>query len=89
MTIGTGFAGGSSVGENLGPHHLVNWARIAYNKDSREEFADFSALRLNTHADRNAVPPDRRPRGEQPEDAELRRRLKAIVLEELREALKS
>jgi len=89
MTIGTGFAGGSSVGENLGPHHLVNWARIAYNKDSKEEFGDFSALRLNTHADRTAVPPDRRPRDEQPEDAELRRRLKAIVLEELREALKS
>lgn len=30
MTIGTGYAGGSSVGDNLGPEHLVNWTRLAY-----------------------------------------------------------
>ncbi len=34
MTIGTGFAGRSSLGENLEPQHLVNWTRIAYNADT-------------------------------------------------------
>ena len=33
MTIGTGFFGRSSVGENIGPQHLVQWTRIAYGKD--------------------------------------------------------
>lgn len=31
MTIGTGFIGRSSIGENLRPDNLMNWARIAYN----------------------------------------------------------
>jgi acyl-CoA reductase-like NAD-dependent aldehyde dehydrogenase len=31
MTIGTGFIGRSSLGENLQPKHLVDWTRIAYN----------------------------------------------------------
>lgn len=44
MTIGTGFAGRSSVGENLEPKHLLNWARIAYNSDPRFPMADFSGL---------------------------------------------
>ena len=35
MTIGTGFVGGSSIGDNLTPHHLVQYARIAYNKDGQ------------------------------------------------------
>ena len=30
--IGTGFAGRSSVGENVGPQHLVHWTRIAWAK---------------------------------------------------------
>lgn len=34
MTIGTGFVGGSSIGDNLTPHHLVHYARIAYNKEA-------------------------------------------------------
>lgn len=44
MTIGTGFFGRSSVGENLEPKHLVNWTRIAYNADASERMPDFSAL---------------------------------------------
>lgn len=34
FTIGTGFAGRSSIGENLGPQHLVHWTRIAWAKDA-------------------------------------------------------
>jgi acyl-CoA reductase-like NAD-dependent aldehyde dehydrogenase len=44
MTIGTGFVGRSSVGENLEPKHLLNWARIAYNSDPSFPMADFSGL---------------------------------------------
>ena len=44
MTIGTGFFGRSSVGENLEPRHLVNMTRIAYNADDRERMPDFTAL---------------------------------------------
>jgi acetaldehyde dehydrogenase/alcohol dehydrogenase len=41
MTIGTGFFGRSSVGENLEPKHLVNWTRLAYNADVREVMPSF------------------------------------------------
>ena len=44
MTVGTGFMGRSSLGENLEPKHLVNWARIAYAKDPAESFPDFTGL---------------------------------------------
>ena len=44
MTVGTGFMGRSSLGENLEPKHLVNWARIAYGKDPAVSFPDFSGL---------------------------------------------
>jgi acetaldehyde dehydrogenase / alcohol dehydrogenase len=44
MTVGTGFFGRSSVGENLEPKHLVNWTRLAYNADAKEPMADFSGM---------------------------------------------
>ena len=44
MTIGTGYFGRSSVGENIGPQHLVNWTRIAYNKEASEAFGDIPRL---------------------------------------------
>jgi acetaldehyde dehydrogenase/alcohol dehydrogenase len=44
MTIGTGYAGRSSVGENLRPDHLLNWVRLAYNADAKVPMADFSGL---------------------------------------------
>jgi acetaldehyde dehydrogenase / alcohol dehydrogenase len=44
MTIGTGYAGGSSVGENLRPDHLVNWVRLAHNADAKVSMGDFSGL---------------------------------------------
>jgi hypothetical protein len=30
MTVGTGFAGGSALGANLRPEHLVNWSEVAF-----------------------------------------------------------
>lgn len=43
--IGTGYFGRSSVGENIGPQHLVHWTRLAWNSDSSVPFADFSQVR--------------------------------------------
>ena len=34
FTIGTGFAGRSSIGENVGPEHLIDWKRIAFPADA-------------------------------------------------------
>ena len=44
MTIGTGFFGRSSVAENLHPSHLVQWTRLACNRDPAEAFGDFAGL---------------------------------------------
>jgi hypothetical protein len=32
------------VGENLHPSHLVQWTRLAYNRDPAEPFGDFAGL---------------------------------------------
>jgi acetaldehyde dehydrogenase / alcohol dehydrogenase len=44
MTLGTGFVGRSSIGENLEPRHLVNWTRVAYNSDASVPFDDFAPI---------------------------------------------
>jgi acetaldehyde dehydrogenase/alcohol dehydrogenase len=44
MTLGTGFVGRSSIGENLEPRHLVNWTRVAYNADDSVPFGNFAGL---------------------------------------------
>jgi acetaldehyde dehydrogenase / alcohol dehydrogenase len=44
MTVGTGYAGRSSVGENLRPDHLLNWVRLAYNADAKVPMGDFAGL---------------------------------------------
>ena len=44
MTVGTGFFGRSSLTENLEPKHLVQWVRLAYDRDPAEQFGNFSGL---------------------------------------------
>lgn len=44
FTIGTGYFGRSTIGENVGPQHLVHWTRMAYNSDHSEKFGDYSGL---------------------------------------------
>jgi acyl-CoA reductase-like NAD-dependent aldehyde dehydrogenase len=56
MTIGTGFVGRSSIGENLHPHNLMNWARIAYNSDAGVAMPNF-----------DGISPWRHPAGQVPE----------------------
>ena len=85
MTIGTGFAGGSSIGDNLTPHHLVHYARIAYNKEASESFGHFEGLDPLNLPKREIKPVslaiDNSP------DSELRRELRRIILEELNAVL--
>jgi acetaldehyde dehydrogenase / alcohol dehydrogenase len=56
MTIGTGYFGRSSVGENLQPSHLVQWTRLAYNRDPAERFGTFTGL-VPWEAPAGPVPP--------------------------------
>jgi len=85
MTIGTGFAGGSSIGDNLMPHHFVQFARLAYNKEVSESFGKFEGLDpLNL--------PKREPAVvslavDNSSDSDLRRELRRIILEELNAVL--
>jgi acetaldehyde dehydrogenase / alcohol dehydrogenase len=44
MTIGTGYVGRSSLGENLEPRHLVNWTRVAYSTDVSEVLPAYDGL---------------------------------------------
>lgn len=55
MTLGTGFVGRSSIGENLEPRHLVNWAKIAYSTDDSVPMPSFVGLNP-WHVPRGRVP---------------------------------
>jgi hypothetical protein len=82
MTIGTGFFGRSSLGENLEPRHLINMTRIAYARDPSEPFGDFTGLEPWSAApDAEPVAAALPPAAVQEARDEIRR----IVLEELRE----
>jgi acyl-CoA reductase-like NAD-dependent aldehyde dehydrogenase len=43
MTIGTGYFGRSSVSENVGPQHLVQWVKMAWNSDKAIAMPSFAA----------------------------------------------
>jgi hypothetical protein len=87
MTIGTGFAGGSSIGDNLTPHHLLHFARIAYNKDASEGFGNFSGLDPLNLPKREARPMSLAVDNSNDSDSELRKELRRIILEELKAVL--
>lgn len=87
--IGTGFRGRSSVGENVGPQHLVHWTRIAYAKNAPADLAalDFSALNAPPAA--GALPAHALPAQSYEivptEPALDRDMVRRLILEELRE----
>ena len=90
FTIGTGYFGRSSVGDNVGPEHLINWTRIAYNEDPEEAFGEFTALEPWSHLDQDAPPPPLDEPASAPESAQIldmRDEIRRIVLEELRQML--
>lgn len=93
MTIGTGFVGGSSIGDNLTPQHFVQFARIAYNKSDAVPFGRFEGLdplrldELPPAASPTVVPQLAAITGGQiPADA-LRAELRRLILEELNAVL--
>lgn len=81
MTIGTGFAGGSSLSENLTPNHLVQYAKIAYNKEASEIFGNFNGIDPLNLPKSQHVP--LAPVVQNTDMDELRRELRKIILEEL------
>ncbi len=99
FTIGTGFFGRSSIGENIGPQHLVSWTRVAWNKET-SEILDPSALSQLHHpgplpeAPSDGVPGKTRPSYPAPaalapaSNDGLREEIRRIIAEELRAALK-
>lgn len=85
MTIGTGYLGRSSVGDNIGPQHLVNWTRIAYDKDAGESLGDFEGIEPWDSAMRLAPAVGPTERAESSDiAAELREEIRKVILEELR-----
>ena len=85
MTIGTGFFGRSSLGENLEPRHLVNWTRIAYTNDPAEVFGDFAGLEpWSTTAEATTVAVPDFP----PDVALAREEIRRVLLEELRDLVR-
>ena len=51
MTVGTGYFGRSSVGDNVGPQHLVQWSKIAYHKEDSVDMGEFDGLKLQSVCD--------------------------------------
>jgi acetaldehyde dehydrogenase / alcohol dehydrogenase len=92
MTIGTGFFGRSSAAGNLHPRHLVQWTRLAYNRDPAEAFGDFTGI-VPWRAPAGPVPPypvpsdnplERTDGGSSPHDvSSLREEIRRLVIEEL------
>jgi acyl-CoA reductase-like NAD-dependent aldehyde dehydrogenase len=85
MTIGTGFFGRSSLGENLEPRHLINLTRVAYASDPTEPFGEFGGLQpwSTTLAVESVPAPEARV------DVEVgRAEIRRLVLEELRELVR-
>jgi hypothetical protein len=54
MTVGTGYFGRSSVSDNVGPEHLVQWTKIAYARDA--QFGNFAGLNLPEPSTRPRLP---------------------------------
>lgn len=73
MTVGTGFMGKSSLGENLTPRHLVNHQAIAYGRSAPFRWADATGAPVREQHGSTGS-------GSEPTQDELRR----IVLEELK-----
>ncbi len=84
FTIGTGFSGRSSIGENMGPQHLVHWTRIAYAKDlpadlSKLDLNNISLIKAEPNIDHHVVTNDTNKQNGLDND-----HLRKLILEELR-----
>lgn len=89
MTIGTGFYGRSSLGENLEPKHFVNWMRVAYNKDASVPFDDFSGMEPWSAEPAAFVAPAPAATPNSADTDLIREEIRRVVLEELKELTRS
>lgn len=80
MTVGTGFVGRSSLGENLEPRHLVNWRRVAYASDTAVDFPNVGLAEEWTSARSDLGTGT----GGNLEDPALRQEIRRLLVEELR-----
>jgi len=86
MTIGTGYIGRSSIGDNVGPQHLVNWVRIAYDKDAAETLGDFDGIEPWDSTARLAPEIHRAADVDSGDiSAAMREEIRKVILEELRD----
>ncbi len=85
--IGTGYFGRSSVGENIGPQHLVHWTRLAWNSDASVQMGDFGAVRAPFEGQAPAPCPAPAPAAAPVAEAGGMDRdmLRQLILQELRE----
>lgn len=99
FTIGTGFFGRSSIGENVGPQHLVHWTRIAYNSDADVPFGNYHGLKRDFRGPLARAPSDGVPgttaprtfvRSSQPAAIEgaTKDELRRLIAEELRDLMR-
>jgi len=58
FTVGTGYFGRSSIGENIGPQHLVHWTRLAYNSSPDEAFGSYHGVSVNLAGPLPTAPAD-------------------------------
>lgn len=85
--IGTGYFGRSSVGENIGPQHLVHWTRLAWNSDASVQMGDLGGVRLPFEGQAPAPRPAPAPVAAPVAEAGGMDRdiLRQLILQELRE----
>lgn len=87
MTVGTGFFGRSSLGQNLEPGDLVNWTRVAYATDPAVAFGAFEGIEPWS-AQPECVPAAVLQPAEAAEPDAVREEIRRLLLEELRELVR-
>jgi len=102
FTVGTGFFGRSSIGENLGPQHLVHWTRVAFGAESRDLARGVTSASFPLPGPLPEAPSDGLPGKSaamlgssqsvstslDPNQQQLREEIRRVIAEELRLALK-
>ncbi|MDE0307329.1 MAG: aldehyde dehydrogenase family protein [Albidovulum sp.] len=97
FTVGTGYFGRSSIGENIGPQHLVHWTKLAYSSENSEAFGIYDGVSARfegplPQAPEDGVPGKSRyrapPVGNVAAGGIDREELRRIIAEELRAVLK-
>ncbi len=88
--IGTGFFGRSSIDENVGPKHLIQWTRLAYNNDPAEVMGDIDGAIASLISEAEQKRPETAPdlANLQLNRDDLKLMIKELLADELRQILK-